>query len=220
MGESVAKPGLSNAQQMLEIIVEVIEHIIPNQEYGLIGHSYGSYLGLRLMQEHKDKITNALFICPVIKAYPENRKLPPFRIVYKDEEFISTLSAEEYNSIKDWMVIQTKETYTRYLNEFLPAFLSGQKDWQEDFFVGGYGFTDEDEVYQKICEVPTSFLCGKEDNVVGYQDAVDLSAKFNKGDVIILSEAGHNLPIEQTEKFNNILKHWITSVRKKIRAQI
>ncbi len=208
MGKSKAGTELKNADDMREVIIDFINFIIPNQRFYLVGLSYGAYLGLGLLSKIPESVIRSLLVCPVIKADTKKRNLPAFRIAFKDDSFIKTLSKAEYDSIKTWMVIQNLETYNRYLKELVPALKSGQKAFQKDFMAYGYAFKDEDRIYKKSIDVPILFLCGKEDNCVGYQDTIDLSRNFSRTDVIILSEAGHNLPIEQRDKFEKIVQDW------------
>lgn len=209
MGNSLAKPELLNAEDMLEAVLACIRHILPAEPFALIGLSYGSYLGLRVAETSVTQVTKALFVVPVVKALYANRTLPAFRIGYQDTEFITSLSPEEFNDIKDWMVIQTETTFQRTQTEIQPTLQRGQKDFLQHFAASGYAFQDEAEFLSTPLETQMLLVCGKEDIVVGYQDAVNYTVICPNADLVLLANAGHNLAIEQTDKFDLIVSGWL-----------
>lgn len=44
MGKTPAKEWITNSDQMLEIVLDFINAVIPNQQFVLAGNSYGGYL--------------------------------------------------------------------------------------------------------------------------------------------------------------------------------
>jgi pimeloyl-ACP methyl ester carboxylesterase len=211
MGFSSVKPGLESADEMLDVIQSFIEHNIQSKQVLVVGLPYGGYLSIRLAQTLQNRIMSLLLICPVIKPKFNDRKIPKFRVAYANQKFIQSLTQFEYQGIKDWMVIQTARVYKRYLKEIVPAVERGDRKFLDHYSRYGYGFTEDEANTSIRLTIPVAFICGKEDNVVGYEDAVEISKNFTKGDVHLIAEAGHNLPIEQPGKFTLIIQNWLDS---------
>lgn len=210
MGMSIAKPGLVNADDMLRVIKDFCLTLFQNEWFSIIGLSYGAYIGRALWLDHKLPVQNAFWICPVIKPKTIERMLPSFKIARKDKDFVKIISEEEYLSIKDWMVVQTKEVYEAFNFEIKPALQKGQKDFLERFVKKGYCL--KKDINHTISNRKCTFLCGKSDTTVGYLDAVNVIGRYENADLILLSGAGHYLQREREEFFNDYLIHWLTSL--------
>jgi len=211
MGKSMASSKLKSAEHMLIALNSCLEHILKRKSYHLVGLSYGGYLSLHLAAQNQAKVLSALLIVPAIHACFLDRAIPPFRIAVQDTDFLATLSPQQYDSIKDWMVVQTEYTYRRTINEIYPSLARGQKSFLKRFADKGYVFADEAVFLSTPLDTPLTIIAGKEDNVVGYDDAVVYAGQCPNADVIVIANAGHNLPIEQPDKFNAQVYDWIES---------
>ncbi len=209
MGQSQVNHKLKIAEQMVEAVTDCIKYLLKDKPFHLVGLSYGGYLVLRMCSDLADQVMSGLLIVPVIKAYFRDRKIPPFRIGQKDEKFIRSLSPQEYNGIKDWMVVQTQETFERTRDEVHPSMQKGDKKFLKRFAGKGYGFADEAEFLQTPIITPMLFISGREDTMVGYEDAAELAAIYPNTDIMVFANAGHNLPIEQSGKFNAVVSAWM-----------
>ena len=59
---------------------------------------------------------------------------------------------------------------------------------------------------------PTLFLCGRQDNCVGYKDLEKLLDDYRRASFAILDGAGHNLQIEQNSLFQEIVRNWLERI--------
>ncbi|CAM5714678.1 hypothetical protein SAFG77S_10109 [Streptomyces afghaniensis] len=143
----------------------------------------------------------------------EKRTLPEHTIVYADNEFLSNLVEEERNDFKSNQVVLDEYNWKRYKQEILSgcniadtAFLDKiQKNY-------GFSFAIDDVLFQK----PTVFLLGKQDSVVGYQDAFAILGNYPRATFAILDRAGHNLQIEQTKLFTAHMNEWLDRVEEEM----
>ncbi|MEI2365468.1 alpha/beta fold hydrolase [Niallia circulans] len=209
MGKTMDYDLISNSDEMLKAVANFIDINISNQPFLIIGESYGGYLTRGIIKLYKEQLLGAAFICPMILPDKEKRTLPEHTIVYADNEFLSNLVEEERNNFKTNQVVLDEYNWKRYKDEILSgcniantAFLNKiQKNY-------GFSFSVDDVLFQK----PTVFLLGKQDSVVGYQDAFAILGNYPRATFVILDRAGHNLQIEQAKLFTALMNEWLDRV--------
>lgn len=209
MGLTKQYDEINSSNEMLNAVIEFIETVIPNQEYLIVGESYGGYLTRGLIEKHKERILGAAFICPVIIPSAENRIVENHKIIRTDENFIRNLSKEELEDFKHAQVVLDEYNWLRYNNEIL----SGCNIADEEFLnkvKNQYAFSFE--VDQSDFNKPSLFLLGRQDSIVGYKDAFDIIDKYPRGTFAVLDIAGHNLQIEQPQLFSSLVNEWLDRV--------
>jgi pimeloyl-ACP methyl ester carboxylesterase len=212
MGKSKLNNKNINAENMITIIKDFIQHIIPDQKYALVGLSYGAYLARYLINEINDNSISALLFCPVIKPEINQRKLPAFRVAHKDKSFTDKLEKDKYAEIKDWLVIQNQRVYDYLQKDIFVSFEEGQKDFLEHYQKNSYAFKKDIDKVKKTVDKHCVFICGKEDVIVGYEDCLALSSNYSNADFHLISGAGHFLNREQEAKFNRLAKGWLKDI--------
>lgn len=206
MGETAGSKTVNSTDDMLDVVINFIDTLIPGQSFLLVGESYGGYLSRGIIAKRKDKVEGVAFICPMIVPEMEKRSLPEHVVIIEDEEFMNKLSEDERKDFRSNNVVLDKNTWYRYKNEVV----SGCSIADQQFLSKirkSYGFNfDVDSV---SFESPSIFLLGLQDSVVGYKDAFNLLNKFPRATFAILDKAGHNLQIEQEVLFNNLINEWL-----------
>lgn len=191
MGKTKAESCIKNSDHMLELSIEFIKKIIPNQRYLIVSESYGSYIARGIIYKEPKYLEGALFICPVIKAEQNKRSLPN-----------NGISITQPNI----------ETSDRYKKEIQSAVEIANSVFLDEFIEVGYPFSFNVDKKIKKFEKPSLFLLGKQDLVVGYQDAWDIVKNYPHATFTILDQAGHSLQIEQEELFNIFVNEWLDRI--------
>ena len=96
MGRTKGVNWIQNADDMLKLILEFIQNIIPEQKFLIVGESYGAYLARGLIEKKGHEIYGASFICPGIIMDRSKRILPEFHVILRDSEFLSSLSPQKF----------------------------------------------------------------------------------------------------------------------------
>jgi pimeloyl-ACP methyl ester carboxylesterase len=209
MGLTKSYSDISGSDEMLDAVLDFIETVIPNQEYLIVGESYGGYIARGIIEKQEERILGATFICPVIIPSPENRKVEEHKVLRTDEKFIRNLSKEELEDFKNNQIVLDKYNWLRYNQEIL----SGCRIGDEEFLnkvKNKYGFTFK--IGQSDFNKPSLFLLGRQDSSVGYKDALDIINEYPRGTFAVMDIAGHNLQIEQPQIFNTLVNEWLNRV--------
>ncbi|MFS1515911.1 alpha/beta fold hydrolase [Bacillus sp. SCS-151] len=212
MGKTKDYNEVKNSDDMLDIVIEFIDKLIPNESFLVVGESYGGYIARGIIHKKKKEVDGAAFICPVIIPEMSERTLPDHSIIYKDNEFLEQLDEDEREGFDSISVVQDEYNFYRFKNEIL----LGCNIADEQFLAKikqQYSFTFD--VDQDLYELPSVFLLGRQDSMVGFKDALDLIDKFPRATFAILDKAGHNLQIEQKALFDTHIIDWLTRVTEK-----
>jgi pimeloyl-ACP methyl ester carboxylesterase len=212
MGKSGSAGWIANSDDIIEVITEFIEKIIPDENFLLAGQSYGGYLARGVLYKMTGRVDGVLLICPVIIADNEKRNVPDHVVLVKDENLLSRLSAEEAEDFSSGSVVQSERIYERSKNEVMAGVELADSKFLQSIRKNGYGFSfDVDNLKEKF-KGPSLLLLGKQDDCVGYKDCWSILDNFSRATFAVLDTAGHSLQIEQEEVFNSLVKEWLKRV--------
>ncbi len=212
MGKTLCEDWIKNSDQMLDVILEFIDKIIPNQRFIIASESYGCYLARGVISKKFELIEGVLFICPVIFAKPDNRELPKHKILLKDPKLLSNLTKAEAEDFENIAVAQSQRIWEKYRHEFHSGVEVANKDFLELIWDTGYPFSFKvDKIIGKFVK-PTLFLMGRQDSIVGYRDAWKIIEYYPRASFVVLDLAGHILQIEQEKLFNALVIEWLERI--------
>jgi pimeloyl-ACP methyl ester carboxylesterase len=61
----------------------------------------------------------------------------------------------------------------------------------------------------ELFEGPSLFLAGRQDPVVGYQDAWPILEQYPRASFVVLDRASHDFPFEQKALFKALVDDWL-----------
>ncbi|MFX0059968.1 MAG: alpha/beta fold hydrolase [Candidatus Hodarchaeota archaeon] len=216
MGKTKGESWIQNSDHFLNIVIQFIDNIIPNQNFLIIGDSYGAYLARGLLYKKFDFVDGICLICPLIEPNPSKRKLPKFITIIEDQDLIAKIEPSEVADFVDSIVVQTPRVWERYKNEVLSGIKDKDLEFLTKIFEEGYPFSFNVDKLIKQFDKPTLFLLGRQDNTVGYQDAWKIIESYTRATFSVLDKAGHNLQIEQENLFNSLINEWLDRVEENL----
>jgi pimeloyl-ACP methyl ester carboxylesterase len=209
MGKSESAEWIKSSDDMLDIVINFIEKIIPNENFLLAGQSYGGYLSRGVVHKMANRIEGVLLICPVIVSKYINRSVEESVILVKDMEFLSKLTPEEAEDFN--LVVQNERTYERTKNEYC-GFEIANDAFLQSLQQNGYAFSFDVDKLSKKFDNPSLIMLGKQDSAVGYKDAWSILENFPRATFTVLDRAGHCLQLEQEKLFNILINDWLIRV--------
>ncbi len=215
MGKTPAQAWLTNSDQMLDIVMEFINYVIPNQNFSIASESYGSYLARGIIHHKCDLVDGLLMICPLILPDADQRTYPEHVVLVKAPEMETLLAAlepEEREEFESMTVVQTPEILQRTQDEVWVGIDASDEAFLSRFRESGYGFSVDVDVALKSYEKPTLILTGRQDSGVGYRDAWNILETYPRATFAVLDRAGHNLQIEQASIFNALVHEWLVRI--------
>ncbi|WP_144554913.1 alpha/beta fold hydrolase [Bacillus sp. X1(2014)] len=207
-GRSLIDADFSSSDDMVVNILDFIDQTIPNQEFSIIGFSYGGYLAQGILHKRRDHVKSICLLAPALHL---NQRVLPKKIAYvKDTSKLHMLDSDIRLAFETLMTYQTKENLEYFLNEIQPGRLLANREflasnWREK----GYYFSEEPFTDADILSQPALVILGKLDSICGYKDHYFLIDKFPNSTFVILDQAGHMLPIEKRELVQELVKDWL-----------
>lgn len=212
MGKSGSAEWITNADIMLDILIDFIEKVIPDENFLLAGESYGGYLSRGILYKMPNRIDGLLLICPVIIADSKKRNAAKHVVIVKDNNLLSKLSSEDAEDFNSSAVVQNERIYERYKNEIISGIKIADMKFLDNFQENGYEFSFDVDKPCKKFDKPALIMLGRQDSCVGYKDAWNILENFPRATFAVLDMAGHNLQIEQDKLFNSLVSEWIKRV--------
>lgn len=214
MGKSESLLEFATSDKILEVLLSFINNVV-KENFLLIGESYGGYLSRGILLNLNERIDGMMLLCPMIIPQHKMRSVPNNIIKFEDEKFLSELDNDERKNFCEYAILANKYAYERYKKEVLPGL-----EVADNKFIShlekNYQFTfDVDKGISDIYfNKPVLFICGRQDNCVGYKDLLNLIEDYPRATISIIDVAGHNLQIEQPKLFNSLVENWLLRVEK------
>lgn len=206
MGKTKGEPWIKGADQALELILDFIDAVIPEQSFLLAGESYGGSLARGIIHNRALQVDGLLLICPAAGGEGAD-----YQVLEKDDQLLRLLSEEErqYFEAEGINSIQNKRVWERFKEEVLPGIKAADslflKNYQGKF---SYDVDALEEKYMK----PTLMLAGRQDSIVGYRNLWKLLDLYPRASFMVLDRAAHALQIEQDSLFHEAVKEWLDRV--------
>lgn len=211
MGKNENYDSIQNADEVLSLLLEFIEAVIPGESFLLAGESYGGYLSRGIAAKMPDRILGVLLICPVIYPEKEKRTIPEQKVMYQDTPFVQSLSKEDQAYFSKSGVILTARNWNRFLAEVMAGMINADGEFL-DQLAANYSLSFDPDANISL-DVPALFFFGRQDDHVGYADGLSLLEKYPHASFAILDFAGHNLQIEQPEIFTTMVREFLFRVK-------
>ncbi len=212
MGQTEGKPWITGSDQMLDLVLELVDRILPNQRFALAGESYGGYLARGIIKKRPSAVNGLLLICPVADQETRLANAPAFQVLERDAAFLDSLSAEDREYFTGINVLQNKRVWERFRDEVLPGLKIADTSFLEKYLAQHVPYSFNVDLLEKPFMGPTLMLMGRQDSAVGYRDQWQLIENYPRASFVILDKAGHNLQIEQSVLFSELVKEWLDRV--------
>ena len=211
-GQTPAHPDFASADRWLDLLDAFVEGLLPFECFAVAGESFGAYLARGLLMRKAERVRGIAMLVPVMIPSRSSRTVEEFHVFETDPSFLDTLSTEVRNQLVNALVIQTARTCTRFIDDILPGVATS--DWQflNDLQRTAYAFSVDVDRAIPPCTVPSLFIAGKQDNVVGYKDIFPVLDKFPRATIVVVDKAGHSVSIEQESLVQSLLLDWLDRV--------
>ncbi len=212
MGKTKGEDWIINSNVMLDVIINFIEKIIPNENFLLAGESYGGYLARAIVHRMENRVDGLLLICPSIIRDLKKRNIPEHIVLKRDDKLILQLEPSDAEGFTSIQVVQSKKIWDRYREEILSGIKLADNNFLRHLEENEDTVSLDTDIMKEKFNKPTLILLGRQDSSVGYKDAWNILDNYPRATFSVLDRAGHNLQIEQEDLFNSLVNEWIIRV--------
>ena len=212
MGKTKGPDWLVSQDQVLDVLVEFIDRVIPGERFCVAGLSYGGLLALGLAQRLGERLDGVLLVVPSMGPKAK-RDLPAQRIVRRGDLDFTGLSTADEDSFREIAVVQTQDKLDAWKKSILPAIAVADHTFVSRL-EKNYEFSFDITRLLKPFMKPALFLLGRQDNVCGYRDAWRTVENYPRATFAVLDRAGHCLGpgMEEEKLYMALAANWLDRV--------
>jgi pimeloyl-ACP methyl ester carboxylesterase len=215
MGRTPGSEHIKSADDILDLVVDFIDVVIPGQRFLLAGESYGGYLSRGVLLRKFEQVEGMALIAPGITIIADRslRNVPPRSIIVEDAQLLASLAPKDAEEFGAMAVVQDEYNWERFRDEILSGASVGDEVFLDKIKQGQYGYSfDIDRLLQPFSK-PIVILTGRQDHVAGYRDAWGILENYPRATFAVLDRSGHNVHIEQSKLFEALISEWLDRVR-------
>ena len=210
-GTTIAPDWLNNQTQMFEILTKIIEQVIGDQKFCVIGNSYGGYLSLGLVRKMSHRLLGAALLVPDLPDDLNNRQTTDALTIVEDMSLFGNLQDDE-----QWIpngVVEHSQYALDQIREFdMPGYRASDDDLLERLNKN-YLLPVEVRHAGAPFSQPSLIALGHQDATVGYERQLQLLPEFPRSTLAVVDMAGHYLGrVERPKVFNSLVHDWIQRV--------
>jgi pimeloyl-ACP methyl ester carboxylesterase len=208
-GKTPGADWITSTDQILKVVEDFIDKVIPAERFVLACTSYGAYIGRGLVY-HKWRQIDGLLLCvPVIIPDRAKRTSPPRAILVKDQSILDAAKLEKVGLLEEGAVVQCKAVldYARALQATVANERFLERIWPQS----GFSFCP-DKLPQPF-PAPSLFIMGRQDHWVGYRDAWGVLENYPRATFVVLDRAGHLALGEQSKLCSALVNEWLDRVQ-------
>lgn len=206
-GETAWPEWIASQDQILDLLCEFIDQIIPGKAFTLAGLSWGGMLSLGLIDRRAEMVEGLFLSVPSVNVEASKRQRPEHVTLVEDPHFVEALQEDE-RWITKFLVVQNPAFLDRLRQEIFEVDRENDK-FNRNFDISTPSSYNASHIF---FSKPTLILAGRQDNVVGYRDAWDLIENFPRATYAVLDRAGHFLSIEQNSLMKALVDEWLNRV--------
>ena len=205
---------VKSPDQILDLLCDFIDQIIPRKPFSLAGLSWGGKLSLGIIDRRAEMVEGLFLSVPAVNVERSMRKLPEHVTLVEDPSFVAELYEDE-KWITDYLVVQDRSFLDRLGKEIFEVRRENDKLGSNQDVRSAKLAYDAKQVF---LNKPTLILTGRQDRVVGYRDAWDLIENFPRATFAVLDRAGHFLSVEQQTLMRALINEWLDRVEENVRS--
>lgn len=207
---ATASSAASSLDVALEVLREVDEHL-DGEPFAVIGSSFGGMIARWLAHERREQVLGLATIAGLVQAVHAERTLPPRTVLHTEEEVLQragTARAEFAEST----VVQDAQALSSFERHVLPG-LRAADPAILDRIAAAYALPTVPELAcPEPFSAPSLHVLGRQDDVVGYEDAFAFRDHYPRATYAVLDAAGHNVHLEQPAVTMALVQDWLARI--------
>jgi pimeloyl-ACP methyl ester carboxylesterase len=220
MGRTPGPRWIDGSDRMLEVVLGLVDALIPGERFLLAGESYGGYLARGIVARRPEMLDGVLLICPSARPYVvteagiDKGDVPDLTVLEPDPALLASLGARERERFVGLAVRQDRRVWERFRDEILPALEIADTDFLDNCLGRNTPFSFPINDPAKPFLGPSLILTGRQDCATGYRDIWKFLECYPRATFAVLDGAGHNLQIDQDVLFAALVGEWLERVER------
>lgn len=212
-GSTPAPEWLSTEDQMLSVVRDFIDAVLPDGRFAIAGSSYGGRLTVGLVRLIPDRLAGAGLLVPAIDAADGALEPTDVTVLFEDDSIFEDLEPDE-EWMRDTLVVHERWMVDEIRAHDMPAYRRADYEFLARLEANLHATGAAGRPGPPFAE-PSLILAGRQDSTVGYRPAGSLLDEFPRATYAVLDMAGHQLGrIERPAPFRALVGDWLDRMAK------
>lgn len=202
---------VSSSQDVVDAVESWIHTHIAEESFAVIGNSFGGMVARCIAHDMREQVFGLATLAGVFVNDHDKRSLPPKTVLHSDPELIASLgeNGEDYAQMA---VMQTAKHAAAFESYVQPGLEVADRDALHRIS-SQYSLEQEPEdAHPEAFTQPSLFITGKQDQIVGYQDAWNRLEHYPRASFAVLDAAGHNVHLERQLLVEALIRDWLNRI--------
>ena len=134
---------VKNSDDILELLHGFATDII-GEKFIIAGQSYAGLLTRGFVYKYPELLEKIILLVPCIFPGVRQGRVEPLTVVERDDEFLATLTRQQYDNFTMMNVVLTREVWERYNSSVQPALDIADWDFLNNVLEGSFSFDPDD----------------------------------------------------------------------------
>lgn len=212
MGHSADLPLPEDLDGYADRIVVMIRETLGDQPFLLSGTSAGALLACGVTARMAGQVRGLLLRVPLVHGPDAARRIDPVPVLHEDEALVAALSRRDRAMLGGVPLIQRAGWVASMLDKMrqrvVPAMRRARGRDLQPLRTDPARYTLRDQVGQ--FDRPALILVARQDDSVGWRDALDRFAGWPRASLALLDAAGHEFPLDgQMPLARALVEDWL-----------
>lgn len=209
-GKTPGADWIRGEDQMLEVALEFLDAVAPEERIAVAGYSYGGYLARGIVYHRRSQMDGVMLGAPSVERDGAETNLPPHQILVHDPEFVSALEEDE-QMVLQVAVIQSLKRLAAFRAAIKPGLAVADHAFLRRVSANPAFSFDVDKPAEPF-PAPALVVTGRQDSLCGYRDAWALLDNYPRATFAVLDRAGHGVSSEQQVLYCALVSEWLDRV--------
>ncbi len=210
-GASPSDPAIVGSDGMLDVVVDLFDALTEGRPALVVGASWGAYLARGLVARRRHQVVGIAMFAPAVIADRTQRDLDPFVNLVPPDGALEGGTAAWREGFLEGAVIAGPAQWAHYRDQIAPA-LDAADPAALQRIEAAYPYREDVDAIGPPLGLPALIVTGRQDDVVGYRDAIGLLARFPRATWVALDVAGHGLMADRPAVVEALVDDWLDRV--------
>jgi pimeloyl-ACP methyl ester carboxylesterase len=212
-GMTPAPKWLGSQDQMLAVLLEFLDTMLGEQQFAIVGSSYGGHTALGVLRTIPERLLGACLIVPDLPTPDGSRSPEEVTVLDPGSVALGDLAQDEQWMI-DGLVIHERWMVEELRQHDMPAYRAADRAFLERLnanYLASGAAAHPGTPFRR----PSLVLTGRQDATTGFRAAWNLVDELPRATLAVLDLAGHQLGrVERPGPFRELVADWLDRMRR------
>lgn len=200
--------GVASAEDVVAAVTEQVRARVGDEPFAILGNSFGGMIARRIAHDFRHRVLGLATIAGVYVANHADRAQPERIVLATDPAVLAELgeAADDYAEVA---VVQTRDNAQAFTEFVLPGLAAADQAALERISERYTFVTEPEDASPVPFPQPTLIITGRQDHVVGYEDAWARVEHYPRATFAAVDTAGHNIHLDNPMVVNALIADWL-----------